>query len=757
FDFVPSSPMKSDTSYMYNVLSNLRNTNGLALRPFSATFRTAVSSTSTDSWGTVYGTIKDTNGNPLAGAGVHMFKKDFSVNYEAVSDSFGSFKVLVFPGTYMAEVYPPYSRSDLLRIAVPEFSINAGQKINPNFQFLAPVKIISGTIIFADGKPVTDAIVGAYSKDTGQWSQVTVDGNGRYSLTVGGGTWIVGINPKDGVKVSWTWSGPYAEVGFTKDTSTESKTVNITVTSANILVRIFAADSSGSAVAGASVTLDTISTAQSTSGEHVPPQYGKTDSSGKVEFLVPKGTYYARAHIGSEFGYIDPPEQIIITPSLGSIDMRLVFNRSEITSTVDLKGIVRLPDGTGTNAFIWLWSEKGRSEHIQATSAGTFALRVSSNDIWHIGAGQEIGGYAYKANEIAVPVVITPVSVELVLQKFTQEQIPPTVQVIRSTSEQIVAQTNDGTKLTIPPSTVAGTGSVNVEIKPTIEIPSQAGAKVVSTGYDVSIRDSLGKEIKQFDKEIEIIIPYKAEDLKDFGVSEDNLMPSYFDDVTERWVTIDNYTIDKTKKIIIARVKHLTRFAIVAAADIVPPAPPKSVLARALGAGKIEVIWMNPSVDFDHAKIYRSIEKGALGSILNAEITTAIFVDTSVINGVTYYYTVRAVDPAGNESANVDQVKAVAAGTGASAPVSKTALTLARDLKLGSKGTDVSTLQSLLIRENVYPEALVTGYFGAKTQAAVIRFQEKYTSTILVPAGLTKGSGFVGRLTRQKLNELLSK
>jgi len=78
-----------------------------------------------------------------------------------------------------------------------------------------------------------------------------------------------------------------------------------------------------------------------------------------------------------------------------------------------------------------------------------------------------------------------------------------------------------------------------------------------------------------------------------------------------------------------------------------------------------------------------------------------------------------------------------------------------RDLVYGSKGEDVRELQKCLARwQEVYPEGEITGYFGAKTKAAVIRFQEKYASEILYPIGLKKGTGDVKPMTRKKLNEI---
>ena len=84
---------------------------------------------------------------------------------------------------------------------------------------------------------------------------------------------------------------------------------------------------------------------------------------------------------------------------------------------------------------------------------------------------------------------------------------------------------------------------------------------------------------------------------------------------------------------------------------------------------------------------------------------------------------------------------------------------LNQSLYLGMlNNSEVKCLQEFLKNQgtDIYPEGFVTGNFGNLTKLAVIRFQEKYTTDILTPVGLSKGSGYVGSKTRTKINQILS-
>lgn len=72
---------------------------------------------------------------------------------------------------------------------------------------------------------------------------------------------------------------------------------------------------------------------------------------------------------------------------------------------------------------------------------------------------------------------------------------------------------------------------------------------------------------------------------------------------------------------------------------------------------------------------------------------------------------------------------------------------ITQNLALGSTGSDVTNLQTYLARDpSLYPEGLVTGYYGPATKTAVQRFQTRYR---IIYSGT--GYGTVGENTRAEL------
>ncbi len=81
-----------------------------------------------------------------------------------------------------------------------------------------------------------------------------------------------------------------------------------------------------------------------------------------------------------------------------------------------------------------------------------------------------------------------------------------------------------------------------------------------------------------------------------------------------------------------------------------PPLPPTG-LAAVAGDGWIDLTWSaNTEPDLSHYRVYRSLDEGS-GYTLRAQVYTGQdYSDTSVTNGITYYYRITSVDIGSQES-----------------------------------------------------------------------------------------------------------
>lgn len=224
-------------------------------------------------------------------------------------------------------------------------------------------------------------------------------------------------------------------------------------------------------------------------------------------------------------------------------------------------------------------------------------------------------------------------------------------------------------------------------------------------------------------------------------------------------------------------------------ADTTAPAAVGNLKVEAAGSGSLKLSWTNPTSDFSAVRIFRSTMGGVQGELIANGVTGTSYTDMNLTNGTRYYYWVQSYDAAGNGTfaAEVSAVASASTSTGTTTQTTSTTQTSTStttstpstgtgtgsgtgtgtgtnsplptiyvfnaNLRMGMRGDAVRNLQTVLATDAmVYPEGLVTGYFGPLTRAAVIRFQEKHAAEILIPVGLTRGTGFVGASTRAKLN-----
>jgi fibronectin type 3 domain-containing protein len=91
--------------------------------------------------------------------------------------------------------------------------------------------------------------------------------------------------------------------------------------------------------------------------------------------------------------------------------------------------------------------------------------------------------------------------------------------------------------------------------------------------------------------------------------------------------------------------------------DTFPPAAPLGIVAAVQpgatpGSAAVELSWsINVEPDLTGYRVYRSEQEGARGTLLTPDLLPSpAYRDNSVQTGQRYWYTVTAVDRAGNES-----------------------------------------------------------------------------------------------------------
>jgi hypothetical protein len=626
-------------------------------------------------------------------------------------------------------------------------------------------KKIAGTVTFPDGTPVFDAEIGAYNKESSKWLSAQVGSDGRYTLSLSYGTWELKVRPKSTTGATWSGSSIVESVSFSSQNSDETIAKNFVVAPLSSRIVVTLTDESAQPIPGIGVVVDTVSSSQKDTTRTSSERKVKTEttnSGGYASISIQPGTYFIHVAIPESSNYIGAEEHSVSLLSGETQTVTIVLKKVTLANTRTVSGTTKFDTGTPTSAYVYAWSDNGDTEHtVSSSSTGDFSLSLLTNKNWHLSAHKDLNSQSYKTTDVLVDTSTSTNALNLVFSQGDTTTLPEPVLANKTSGDQVTLAVKDGASFSLPPNAVTAAGPINVEVKPTTEALSYGASQVVSTVYDITVKNTDGVALTKLSSEAEIVIPYDEAELAAQGVSIESMIPSYFDEKLGAWISVPKFTINRDKKVVVLHVDHLTRFALIASADVTPPSSPTNIVADYATPQDIKITWANPTTDFHHSKIYKSLFPGQLGDVIATEVLTNSFTDkTYTLNGKTYYYTVRAVDRAGNESNNSNQVLLVAKGDSVLLAKGKgdTSLLLppgqtsdgqtSRILELGKRGDDVTILQKFLKKEGFYPGGRITGYFGPLTKKAVKRFQKKYASEILTPSGFKSATGMVGTATR---------
>ena len=619
--------------------------------------------------GEIKGTVKDALDGLADDFFGFVYLESSAGQSKGTSVERGIFSLRAAPGSYRLVLESP-SNSSWITTGAISVTVVSGQSANVTLLVKKNISKIWGFITDSANKPVTGAAARIFaSGNNGVWRETTVDKTtGRYELTVISGTWYLGADVMD-VSAGTSYFRPKANISINVAEG-ESVQKDIQLLPSEAVIYGAVKRPAGEPFPNAWVAVETIDSAV-LSGETLVAKArfstgARTDAFGQFSINVPPGNYSIKVYAVSEDGLINP-EEISLTLAAGAKKEILLSFRS---SNTIIKGTTYV-GSSAKEAFVSAWSDRGGYVDTKSDSQGRYSLAISNRDTWRLAATAKYEDALYKSSTVALtPSTTGGIVQNLLLEK--ERELPSPVTATSNANMPNVVATEDGMRVSVPANSIAAAGRATVTISPAAELPEQDSAQVVGVGYEVKALNEQGQDVTKLNASITVTIPYDPIELKNKGISVKELKMAYWDTVAGVWQEIAASLVNEQEHLITATVNHLTRFAIIAAADITPPHMPTTPTASAKKSGVV-LTWIDPSADFSHAKIYRSNNSGELGVVIATDLTDATYIDTAVVKDKTYYYTVRAVDLAGNESININQVSAKASTTTESSSLSEPA------------------------------------------------------------------------------------
>jgi protocatechuate 3,4-dioxygenase beta subunit len=320
----------------------------------------------------VSGYVKDSNGNPLAGAKIIFGVPDIIPS--VLTNNLGYYEVNAPPGTYTLDIWPPFDS----RYLSYEQSITVAGVLPKNFTLTLGYKIF-GYITDSLGNPVSGALVSLGNHISGWYSTST----GYYFSTAPAGTYTLTAYPRTGPNFSvYTESNVSVSGNVNKNINVGTVTVTTTPTPSSaptptpspnptqtpspgkFVISGYVRDANGNGLVGAQVLLP-----------------GKvegvfTDSLGFYQISAPPGTYQIAVYQPFDSNYLGISESNFV------VDHDTTKN-FVLTSAFKVSGYITDSSGNpisgaivSIGSYTCCWYSKSTGYYFATAPAGTYTLTV---------------------------------------------------------------------------------------------------------------------------------------------------------------------------------------------------------------------------------------------------------------------------------------------------------------------------------------------------------------------------------------------
>ncbi len=357
---------------------------------------------------TISGSLTDGGGNPFTSIGVWANATINGVTYSPYmdTDSQGHYSMQVGNGTWTVGVNT-YGGNDNLPVnyvCPSQMVVISNNNATVNFVATVPTNTISGTLKDNNGNPIGGVQVWANGGNNSQ--QADTDGSGHYSLTVGPGTWTVGINASGGGNS--LPAGYLCPQNQTVVIGTANGTANFTALAATQSITGSLHDDSGNPLAGIGLCAYV-----QIGGVGYNAVVGDTDADGRYTLSVVNGNWqvYLLGGGGSDSlpgNYLCPPSQpVVIFNAGGTANFIAPLETYSIYGSVkDSSGNPIAGVGVGAGATI---NSVGYGVYTDTDGNGDYTLNVAGG-AWDVSVNcsggsdslGSLGDYACPGDQFAM-------------------------------------------------------------------------------------------------------------------------------------------------------------------------------------------------------------------------------------------------------------------------------------------------------------------------------------------------------------------